>query len=305
MTASEAPLRTYNLIVLSTVVSHFTSRRLSLIFALLMPACASCQRGAPVGGVITNPSQVTAVLSARATQVRALRAHGSADQFGRNGRVRGEVSIVVQAPDKVRFDMFAFGTLVSSLVTDGVRFGLLQGTTYAVGPARACAAQRLAGIPLEAREIAAVLTGGLPELGTPVGPVRWEDGHYVLDLRMPDSRTNRVELELPDEQRSLPPAQQTPRVSRMVMRDARGVRAEITYESYRVIDAQPYPQRVRILMQRDDVDMQVRFDRIEPGLPPAPTATDDDALYGPSPASPDLFQIAAPAGTEVLSIECS
>lgn len=280
--------------------------RLSFIaFSLLISACSGCQRGTPPGGVITNPARVTTVLTERASRVRALRAHGSADQFGRNGRVRGEVSIVVRAPDKVRFDMFAFGALVSSLVTDGTRFGLLQGTNYAIGPARACAAQRLAGIPMEAREIAAVLSGGIPELGTPVGPVRWEDGHYVLDLRMNDSRTNRLELELPDDQRTLSPDRQTPRVSRMVLRDARGVRAEITYESYRVIEQQPYPERVRILMERDDVDMQVRFDRIEPGEPPAPTASPDDDIYGTSPAPTELFQIAPPAGTEVVTIDCT
>ena len=276
-----------------------------LALTLLMPACAGCQRGAPIGGLITNPLRVTTVLTDRANQVRSLRAHGSADQFGRNGRVRGEVSIVVRAPDKVRFDMFAFGTLVSSLVTDGTRFGLLQGTNYAIGPARACAAQRLAGIPLEAREIAAVLSGGIPELGTPVGPVRWEEGHYVLDLRMADSRTNRLELELPDDQRALPPDRQAPRVSRMVLRDARGVRAEITYENYRIIQQQPYPERVRILMAREDVDMQVRFDRIEPGEPPAPTASPDDDIYGTPPPQTDLFQIAPPAGTEVVMIECT
>jgi hypothetical protein len=272
---------------------------------MVVAGCSSCTRGLPRGGLIQDPARITTVLTERASRVRALRAHGSADQYGRNGRVRGEVAIRVRAPDKVRFDMFAFGTLVSSLVTDGQRFGLLQGQQYLVGPARACAAQRIAGIPLEAREIAAVLSGGVPVIGAPVGGVRWEEGHYVLDLRTAEGNTSRIELELPAEQDALAPARQTPRVSRIVLRDARGPRADIRYEAYRVIDGESYPERVRVLMERDDVDMQVRFDRIEPGEPPAPTQQSDDPLAEENPtAPPDAFSIGAPAGATLIPFDC-
>jgi hypothetical protein len=234
-----------------------------------------------------------------------MRAHGSADIFNREGRKRGDVDIVVRAPDRVRFDIFGFGVLFFSLVSDGQRFGLFQGRQYIVGPARACAARQIAGIALEPREIAAVLSGGVPVLGTPVGPVRWEEGHYVLDLRTPDANTSRIELELPDDQSDRPPAQQSPRVSRVVLRDATGVRADIRYESYRVVQGESYPERVRVLMERDGADMQVRLDRIEPGEPPAPPVQDDPlAEEGAAPAVRDLFLVAPPPGAELVTIDC-
>lgn len=269
---------------------------------------SGCPSGLPQGGVITDPGRITGILADRATRVRSLRAQGSADQFGRNGRVRGEVAIVVQTPDRIRFDMFAFGTLVSSLVSDGQRFGLLQGRQYAIGPARACAARQLAGIPLEGREIAAVLSGGVPALGTPTGPVRWINGFYVLEMRGDEGRTARLELELPDEQRAWVPARQVPRVHRIVLRDREGVRAEITYSHYRVVQGDAYPERVRVEMPRDSVDMQVRFDRIEPGPvggePTAPPVDPDDPFGGGQPGQNDPFRIAPPAGTEVVTIDC-
>jgi hypothetical protein len=255
--------------------------------------------------LIRDPARITTVLTERASRVRALRAHGSADQFGRNGRVRGEVAIRVRAPDKVRFDMFVFGQLVSSLVTNGSQFGLLQGEQYFLGPARACAARQIAGIPLEAREIAAVLSGGVPMIGAPVGPVRWEQGRYVLDLRSTEGNTARIELDLPPDQDVLAPWQQSPRVTRVVLRDARGPRADIRYEGYRFVDGVAFPERVRVLMERDDVDMQVRFDRIELGEPPAQTQPVDDPLadQNATPAQ-DPFAIGAPAGARLVLVDC-
>jgi hypothetical protein len=275
---------------------------LALVAAGLL---AGCVRGAPRGGLITDPGRITGLLAARAARVRALRAHGSADVFNREGRKRGDVDLVVGAPDRVRFDIFGFGALFFSLVSDGQRFGLFQGRQYVVGPARACAARQIAGIALEAREIAAALSGGVPALGTPVGPVRWEEGRYVLDLRAPDANTARIELELPSEQNELPPARQTPRVVRVVLRDRDGVRADIRYESHRIVQGEVFPDRVRVLMERDGADLQVRLDRIELGEPPAPAVTEDPlAEEGATPAAPDPFRIAPPAGAELVMIDC-
>jgi hypothetical protein len=266
---------------------------------------AGCVRGAPRGGLITDPGRITGLLAARAGRVRALRAHGSADVFNREGRKRGDVDLVVRAPDRVRFDIFGFGALFFSLVSDGQRFGLFQGRQYVVGPARACAARQIAGIALEAREIAAALSGGVPALGAPVGPVRWEEGRYVLDLRAPDANTARIELELPAEQNDLPPSRQTPRVARVVLRDRAGIRADIRYESYRVVQGEAFPDRVRVLMDRDGADLQVRLDRIEPGEPPAPTVIEDPlAEEGAAPVAQDPFRIAPPAGAELVAIDC-
>lgn len=275
------------------------------VIAVTTTGCAACTRGVPRGGLIQDPGRITTVLTERAARVRALSAHGSVDQYGRNGRLRGEVSIRVRAPDRVRFDVFAFGQLVSSLVSNGERFGLLQGQRYVVGPARACAAQQLIGVPLEGSEIAAVLSGGVPVIGAPVGPVRWEEGRYVLDLRSTEGNTARIELELPQEQDALAPAQQRPRVTRVVLRDARGPRADIRYEGYRAVQGEPYPERVRVLMERDDVDMQVRFDRIEPGEPAPPANANADPLAEENPPPPrDAFEINAPAGATVTPIDC-
>ncbi|MEI8256106.1 MAG: hypothetical protein WCJ30_10590, partial [Deltaproteobacteria bacterium] len=138
--------------------------------ALLCVACPPPPPRYP----IREPDRILTMLRARDANFTSLRARGSADHYGQRGRVRGTVEIYVRQPDHMRVDTFAFGALVSSMISDGERFTLLQGTQYMVGPPRPCVAQQLMGIPMAAREVVAVLTGGAPLLSEHLHAPRWE-----------------------------------------------------------------------------------------------------------------------------------
>jgi hypothetical protein len=198
----------------------------------------------------------------------------------------------------MRVDVSAFGRVVSSMIAGNNQVTLLQDRTYKVGPARACVAAQLIGIALEPREVAAVLLGGAPLLSAEVSAPRWQNGRYVLDVAGPNGAQERVEFELPRDQRDWPPERQTPRLRKVELRDRAGLRAEITYDSYRMDRLVPFPDRVRVVMPRDRLDTALRFDRVDthyavpsdPDLPDAPL--------------PDPFAQRQPAGTALVPLGC-
>ncbi|MEI8254214.1 MAG: DUF4292 domain-containing protein, partial [Deltaproteobacteria bacterium] len=108
----------------------------------------------------------------------------------------------------------------------------------------------------------------------------------------------RIELELPGEQRELPADRQTPRLHRVALRDREGMRAEITYEGYRTVAGVAFPERVRIVMPRNHADTQIRFDEVTPNftVPPNP----DD----PGAPPPDPFRQHRPDGATEIPINC-
>lgn len=261
-------------------------------------ALAACAGPPPPRYPIRDSSRVLASLRARQDHLTSLRATGSADQFGRQGRVRGSVMIYVRQPDKIRVEVWAFGNLVQSVVSNGQEFSLLQGHQFVVGPARACVAAQLMGIALDGHDVVTVLTGGAPLIGDVATPPRWENGRYVFDVTGAAGARERIELELPAEQHDLPPERQEPRLRRVVLYDARGEKGEITYNSYRVVSGVAFPDRVRIVMPRDHVDTELRFDEVQPNFT-VPADPND-----PESAPPDPFQQSQPAGTQRTPLNC-
>jgi hypothetical protein len=199
-------------------------------------------------------------IRSRDARVQRLRARGSADHFGAQGRIRGEVFVFVSRP-RVRVDTRAFGNTVSTLVTDGSTFAMadLRGGVFYTGQARPCVAAQLLGIPLEAGEVVALLAGGPPLLEGDAR-IRWHDGHYVVDITGRDGRGESLQMEITDEERqSARPEAQRPRPIRAELRDARGVRATLTFEDYEPVEGVAFPKRVRVVMARENIDLVVRY----------------------------------------------
>jgi Domain of unknown function (DUF4292) len=221
-------------------------------------------------------------IRARDERVRSLRAHGSADHFGAQGRIRGEVFVFVNRPS-LRVDTRAFGNTVSTIVTDGRRFAMadLRGGNFFIGRARPCVAAQLLGIPLESAEVVAMLAGGPPLLDGDAR-IRWDDGHYVLDVAGSGGRSESLRLTITsDEHDNARPEQQHPRPSGVTLSDARGVRAELTFEDYQQVSGVDFPHSVRVVMERDNIDLKVRYREVtlDPELP-----EDAFALTPPSEA---------------------
>lgn len=253
------------------------------LLALAALALASCSR--PPRYPITDPAMALRHVRQRDERVRSLRAHGSADHFGQQGRIRGEVFVFVSRP-RVRVDTRAFGNTVSSIVTDGRAFAMtdFRAGAFYVGQARPCVAAQLLGIPLEAAEVVALLAGGPPLLAGDAR-IRWDDGHYVVDIAGPEGRGETLTMEITSEERAgARPEQQRPRPVSAVLRDRRGTRAELTFENYSDVSGVPFPRRVRVVMERDHVDLQVTYREVtlNPDLP-------EDA-FDPSPPN-DALQV--------------
>lgn len=242
-------------------------RATTLLLGLSLLSCS----GSPPRFPITDPAMALRALHARDERVQSLRAQGTADHFGAQGRIRGSVYIFVQRPRNLRVDTEAFGNTLSSLISDGTSFTLTdyRSSRFFTGPAEACVAAQLLGIPLESAEVVSVMAGGPPVIdGNP--HIHWEHGHYVLDIAGAGGRTESLELEITRAEREgAQPAAQHPLPSRAVLRDARGVRAVITFEDYTVVSEVNFPRRVRVVMERDNVDLLVRYREIEinPDLP--------------------------------------
>jgi hypothetical protein len=241
---------------------------------------------------ITDPMLALRALRARDARVRLLRAHGSADHFGAQGRIRGEVWVFVRRPASLRVDTRAFGTTVSTVTLNNNQLALadFRGGRFFVGPAQPCVAAQLLGIPLESAEVVSMLSGGPPLIdGTP--SIAWRDGRYEVDIRGEGGVRETLRLEIPDAERSAArPEDQHPRPVRAELRDARGLRAVLEFGDYTEVNGVPFAQRVRVLMERDNVDLLVRYREI----------TLDPEL----PEEEDIFSQTAPAAMQEIAVDC-
>ena len=250
--------------------------------------------GRPPRYPITDPAMALRHITAREARVHSIRAHGSADHFGPQGRIRGEVYVFVQRPDHVRVDTRAFGTTVSTLLSDGRHLAMadLRGGNFYVGDARPCVAAQLLGIPMESAEVVAVLAGGPPVIEGD-RRIRWDDGHYVVDIAGRGGAAESLWLEVTDAEREgARPDAQRPRPTRAELRDARGVRAVLTFEDYTEVEGVAFPRRVRVEIERDGIDLVVRYREItlDPELP------DDVFDQTPNPGLP-VTQVDCAANT--------
>lgn len=227
--------------------------------------------GRPPRYPITDPAMALRHVTAREERVHRIRAHGSADHFGPQGRIRGEVYVFVERPSNVRVDTRAFGTTVSTLLSDGQHLAMadLRGGNFYLGDARPCVAAQLLGIPMESAEVVAVLAGGPPIIAGGRS-IRWDDGHYVVDIAGGGGVAESLWFEITDAEReNVRPEAQRPRPVHAELRDARGVRAVLTFEDYTEVEGVAFPRRVRVEIERDGIDLMVRYREItlDPELP--------------------------------------
>jgi hypothetical protein len=224
-----------------------------------------------------------APLRAREARVQRLRARGSADHFGAQGRIRGEVFVFVRRPD-LRIDTRAFGNTVSTLVANERSFALtdFRNGQFFMGEARPCVAAQLLGVPLEVGEVVSLLAGG-PPLLEGNARIRWNDGHYLVEIDGRNGQGETLSLAITTEEReNARPEAQHPRPVRAELRDPRGLRAVLTFEDYETVSGVDFPKRVRVVMERDNVDLEMRYREVtlDPDLP-------DDA-FDQSPPSEAL-----------------
>jgi hypothetical protein len=133
--------------------------------------------------------------------VNGVQGDSKIDHFSPQGRVRGEVFLLAVNPDRVRFDVVAFGTPVYTLTSDGKRFEMLdvKEKQFLYGPASPCNLARLTQVPLPGHALVSLLRSEAPVLAhqPPQASIAWDaGGFYRILLQSTHEATEEIHLEV-------------------------------------------------------------------------------------------------------------
>jgi hypothetical protein len=138
--------------------------------------------------------------------VNGVQGDAKIDHFSKQGRVRGDVLVLAVNPDRVRFDVVAFGTPVYTLTSDGKQFEMLdiKEKLFLTGPASPCNLARLTQVPIPGHALVSLLHGEAPVLvHQPQGAKiswDWSGGFYRLLLESTREATEEIHIEVhPDD----------------------------------------------------------------------------------------------------------
>jgi hypothetical protein len=118
-----------------------------------------------------------------------VQASAKIDHFGKQGRVRGNLDMIVSQPARIRMDVFSFGVSVATLTSDGKAFALadLRDKRFYVGRSSACNIARLTTVPIPGPVLVDLLRGQAPVVKHAVDPsamtLVWSgDGYYTVTI---------------------------------------------------------------------------------------------------------------------------
>ncbi len=176
--------------------------RLGLLLSLLATACCGARQPRSV-----FPDANAALDRMRATYACANGVQGEAkiDHFSPKGRVRGGIYLLAVVPDRVRFDVEAFGSMLYTLTSDGERFQMVDVKEKQLlhGPASPCNLARLTQVPVPGHALVSLLRGEAPVLvHEPAGgKIAWDPGgFYRIALDSTRQATEEIHLEVrPDD----------------------------------------------------------------------------------------------------------
>lgn len=221
--------------------------------------------------------------------IRTLRAEARVDQRGGEGRIRGTVLMMLERPNRLRFDaMTQFGP-AAVLTSDGSAFELLDQREGHFLSGRSCPSNiaRLLGVALSGEDLLLLLTGDSPRMEASHQSIACtRHGTYLVTLSDDAGVTQELEYDVPSADRQLAPAQQHLRLRRSEKRDAAGHRVfRVDYDDYHQLaveggEAVAMPFAVHFVAH--EADTLVRFERVELGV----TLEDASFRQDPPPGMP-------------------
>ncbi len=207
---------------------HF--RALSRLTPLLLLLCG-CPGRPPPASPIPDARSAIDRMRMTAAGCNGVQAAAKIDHFGKEGRIRGDLLLMVTMPASIRMDIVSpFGVSLATLTSDGTAFALadLRDKRFYVGPASACNIARLTTVPIPPYVLVDLLRGQAPVLKqrAPVEQsmsVRWDSGgYYVVRVLGTVDAEEEIHLEPKDEDWNLPWQQQRLRVLDVLVKQ-RGV----------------------------------------------------------------------------------
>jgi hypothetical protein len=148
----------------------------------------------------------------------AVQANAKIDHFGKQGRVRGDLLMMVAVPARIRMDAVSpFGVTLATLTSDGSRFALadLRDKRFYSGPAKACNIARLTTVPIPGPVLVDLLRGEAPVLkrGGAAGTIQWNSsGYYVVTIPGTNNAVEEIHLVPRPEDFARPWAEQRVRI---------------------------------------------------------------------------------------------
>lgn len=229
--------------------------------------------------------------------IEVVRAEARVDRRDAEGRIRGTVLMMLQLPDRVRFDAMTQLGPAAILTSDGTTFALtdLREEKFFVGPTCPANIERLLGIPLSGDDVALLLTGRSPRIDAERSEIACDGGVYRVTLHGADGRTQHLALAVSEEDVAAAPEQQRMRLleSRVHAPDG-SLEWRVTWDDHRAV-ADPrggggvtMPYRVRFEHPSRGIDTLVRFESIDLNA----RVPDDAFVQTPRP------------GLEVETVEC-
>ncbi len=196
---------------------------------------------------------------------QSLKAEARVTQWGDRGRIRGNVLMFLEQPNRVRFDVMTQLGPVAVLTSDGERFELtdMREGTFLHGETCPQNIARLLGVSIGAKEVLGLLTGDTPTLDAISESMECRDGLYVVTLLDADGSTQEVAFSVDDADRNKPPEEQKLRLRRSIEKGPDGVkRWEATYDDYIDVEGQSFPTNVRFVDAVNDAETTVRVKSI-------------------------------------------
>lgn len=213
---------------------------------------------------------------------RSIKAEARVTQWGRHGRVRGTVWMLLERPGRVRFDVMSQLGPAAVLTSDGESFQLtdLREGSFLYGPTCPQNLARLLGISVDAVDVLKLLTGDTPLIEATEQHIECRGGRYVVTLVGDDGQTQVLSFSVDEADREAPPDQQRLTLRRSTVWGPNGARRwEATYDGYVQVDGYDFPTEVRFVDEVNDADTSVRVKSISLN----PEVPDDAFRQSPRP----------------------
>jgi len=139
---------------------------LSTLVGVAAVACTACG-AAPPKSQFPSADDALARMKATYACVNGVQGQAKIDHLSKQGRVRGDIYILAQNPDRVRFEVVSpFGPTLFLLTSDGKEFQLLdvKNKQFLYGPPSACNLARMTQVPVPGHALVSLLRGEAPVL---------------------------------------------------------------------------------------------------------------------------------------------
>lgn len=158
------------------------------LWPVLVTSLVGCGSTRPPSSQFPDARSAVGRLDATYASVTGLQGSATIDYLSDRGRVRGDLSMLVTAPAKLRFAVRANVVgAAGEVASDGLRFTADDKAhgRYVFGPATPCNVARITQVPLASKELVPMLWGMRPAIDEPIScsSLRWDrDGYYAVML---------------------------------------------------------------------------------------------------------------------------